>query len=79
MLHLVFDGAWANAELFWWPLGGWSFGDAPLPEVERGWWSLVLEAAGAAALVWIWRRSGLSDAAARRRFRADGRLFTEPD
>ena len=25
MLHLVFDGAWATTDLFWWPLGGWSF------------------------------------------------------
>ena len=24
MLHLVFDGAWADTDLFWWPLGGWS-------------------------------------------------------
>ena len=56
MLHLVFDGAWANAELFWWPLGGWSFGGEPLPEIARGWWSLVLEVFGIAMLVWAWRR-----------------------
>ena len=36
MLHLVFDGAWADAHVFWWPFGGWSFDDAPLPAVERG-------------------------------------------
>ena len=29
MLHLVFDGAWTDTDLFWWPLGGWSFDDAP--------------------------------------------------
>ena len=39
LLHLVFDGAWADTALFWWPLGGWAFDDAPLPEVARGWWT----------------------------------------
>ncbi len=27
LLHLVFDGAWTNTDLFWWPFGGWSFDD----------------------------------------------------
>ena len=36
MLHLVFDGAWATTELFWWPLGGWSFEELELPEASRG-------------------------------------------
>ena len=26
MLHLVFDGAWADAHVFGWPFGGWSLG-----------------------------------------------------
>ena len=75
LLHLVFDAAWADTELFWWPLGGWSFDGADLPEVARGWWSVALEAAGAAILVWVWRSSRLSDPVARRRFLRDGRLF----
>ena len=25
LLHLVFDGAWADSDVFWWPFGGWSF------------------------------------------------------
>ena len=36
LLHLVFDGAWADTDLFWWPLGGWGFDDAALPEVGAG-------------------------------------------
>ena len=36
MLHLVFDGVWTDADLFWWPLGGWGFDGQPLPEVARG-------------------------------------------
>ncbi len=56
MLHLVFDGAWTDADVFWWPLGGWGFGGEPLPEVARGWWNVPLEAAGIGLLVWAWRR-----------------------
>ena len=39
LLHLVFDGAWADTDVFWWPFGGWSF-DAALPEVARGGWTV---------------------------------------
>ena len=77
MLHLVFDGAWADSDLFWWPLGGWGFDDAALPEVGRGWWDVALELVGAAILAWVWRASALSDPAARRRFWRHGRLFSE--
>ncbi|MET0145734.1 MAG: hypothetical protein ABW328_13255 [Ilumatobacteraceae bacterium] len=78
LLHLVFDGAWTDADLFWWPLGGWSLADDRLPEAARGWWwDIALEVVGLVVLAWVWRRSGLSDRSARRRFRADGRLLTE--
>lgn len=79
ILHLVFSGAWGNTEVFWWPLFGWSFDDAPLPVVERGVWSLVLEAAGIAICVWLWRNNHLGDAERRRRFLADGRLDAVPE
>jgi hypothetical protein len=75
LLHLVFDGAWTNTDVFWWPFGGWSFEDARLPEAARGWWNIPLELAGLAILVWVWRRSHLEDPARRRRFLRDGRLF----
>jgi len=76
MLHLVFDGAWATTELFWWPLGGWSFEDLELPEASRGWLNVAFELAGLVMVVWIWRRSHLSDPAARQAFVHHGRLFT---
>jgi hypothetical protein len=76
MLHLVFGAAWATTDLFWWPLGGWSFEELRLPEATRGWFNVVLEVAGALMIAWIWRRSHLSDPAAREAFRRDGRLFT---
>ncbi|MEX2626592.1 MAG: hypothetical protein WD225_06890, partial [Ilumatobacteraceae bacterium] len=43
LLHLVFTGAWRDPQVFWWPFGGLSFGDAPLPIVARGWWNVPLE------------------------------------
>jgi len=52
-LHLVFDGAFTNTGTFWWPIGGWSFVDAPLPVVGRGWWNMPLEIFGVLAL-WRW-------------------------
>ncbi|NDU79406.1 hypothetical protein GWI34_43515, partial [Actinomadura sp. DSM 109109] len=73
--HLVFDGAWATTDVFWWPFTGASIGDEPLPSVQRGWWNVPLEAAGLAIVVWAWRRAGLSDAARRRAVLGNGRLF----
>jgi hypothetical protein len=78
MLHLVFDGTWTNADLFWWPLGGWSFDDDRLPEAARGWWDVALELAGLLMVIWVWRRSRLSDPDARDAFVRHGLLFTEP-
>jgi hypothetical protein len=64
-LHLVVDGAWTDAKVFWWPFGGLSFDDAPLPSVARGWWNVPLELIGLGVLAWFWRRFRLADAARR--------------
>jgi hypothetical protein len=74
-LHLVFDGAWATTDVFWWPFGGWSLAGYRLPEVQRGWLSILLEAAGIAIVVWIWRRDRLADPARRRELLRTGRLL----
>jgi hypothetical protein len=79
ILHLVFDGAWSRTEVFWWPFFGWSFDDAPLPEVDRGAWTIVLEVVGVALCVWLWRRNRLGDGEHRRQFLRDGRLDAIPD
>jgi hypothetical protein len=55
-LHLVFDGAFTSAEMFWWPIGGWQFSADVLPVVARGWWNLPLEIVGVATLWMWWRR-----------------------
>jgi hypothetical protein len=77
LLHLAFDGAWTDTELFWWPLGGWSFDDTALPEASRGWWNVPLELIGLAILVWVWRTARLGDPARRAAARRSGRLFAE--
>ena len=79
ILHLVFDGAWNDTEVFWWPFFGWSFDDAPLPEVARGVWSVMLEVVGIALCIWLWRRNRLGDADRRAAFLHDGRLNAVPD
>lgn len=82
-LHLVFDGAFSSVRSFWWPLtgpgseeqAGWfSFPGEPLPVVERGLFNVVLEIAGAAMLLWIWRHFGLADGSARRALVREGHL-----
>ena len=74
MLHLVLDGMWTVTEVFWWPLFGGSFDDAPIPAVDRGLLLVPMEVAGGAALVWCWRRFGLDDPARRRLLLTTGRL-----
>jgi hypothetical protein len=76
-LHLVFDGAWATTDVFWWPFGGWNLDGNRLPEVQRGWASVVLEAAGVAIVAWVWRRDRLTDPARRRELLRTGRLLAE--
>lgn len=74
LLHLVFTGAWTNTTVFWWPFGGFSFGDAPHPVAQRGWWNVPLEVAGLALCWWIVRRAELTDPTRRARFRQTGQL-----
>lgn len=74
MLHLVFDGAFSNTKLFWWPVGGWSFADDPLPSVARGWFDIVLEIGGLAILWWVVRTFGLRSQARRKNFIETGGL-----
>lgn len=73
LLHLVFDFAFANTSVFWWPFTG-GFDGASLPVAERGWWNVVLELIGAGLLVWAWRLFGLADTERRRHFQRTGQL-----
>ncbi len=73
--HQVFDGAWTQPALLWWPFGG-SSADEVLPLSARPLWAIaVLELVGFAGCWWLWRTSGLSsDAAARAEFWRTGRI-----
>ena len=74
-LHLVLDGAWADAELFWWPfLGADALGEE-LPELARSVGAVVaMELAGVGAAVGTWRAFGLADPARRAALVRTGRL-----
>ena len=73
--HLVLDGSWTRAELFWWPAFGFDFGPSTLPEFDRpivvG---LLLELIGIGAGVWAYRRYDLADPAKRSKLMQTGQL-----
>jgi hypothetical protein len=73
-LHLVFDGAWNDASVFWWPFSGTRPGDQPLPSLDRGAVSIVMEVVGLVILVWAWQRFGFADPRRRRTFWRTGHL-----
>ena len=75
MAHLVLDGAFLTARVFWWPvIGGGSFTSGQIPEWSHLRVSLVLELVGVAVGWWAWRWFGLDDPDRRHRFFTDGRL-----
>lgn len=74
LLYLVFTGAWMDAEVFWWPFGGVDLDGAPAAVIERGWWNVVLEAAGLAMCIWVVRRADLAAPERRATFWRSGRL-----
>jgi hypothetical protein len=74
-LHLVLDGTWTRAKLFWWPfLGAGQLGTGRVPEFDHVGVSLVLEAVGVLVAAWLIRRYALTDAVRRARFLRTGRL-----
>lgn len=77
--HLVFDGAFNNTEVFWWPFSGVAFSNDSIPSFDRMPLNIVLELAGIAMLAWVWRTNSLSDPAARTRFLQTGQLHAGTD
>lgn len=73
-LHLALDGLWTDQDAFWWPFNGPAWSDARLPELSRGPVNVVLEAVGAAALWWCWRRFRLFERPRWQRFLRTGQL-----
>jgi hypothetical protein len=74
LLHLVLDGAWTDTHAFWWPLFGWSWSDAELPELGRGGLNILLEAVGALACFYAYRRFRLDEPERRAHFVHTGRV-----
>jgi hypothetical protein len=74
LMHLVFDGIWADTDAFWWPFTGLGWSHDELPELARGGFDIVLELIGAGLLWWTWHGFRLDDPARRARFLRTGRL-----
>jgi membrane-bound metal-dependent hydrolase YbcI (DUF457 family) len=55
-LHLVFDGAFTNTKMFWWPISGLQFGDYALPVFDRGLINIPLEIVGVLLIIWTRRQ-----------------------
>ncbi len=51
-MHLVFDGAFLNTKMFWWPLVGLSLDGYAIPLVERGFLNIPFEIVGIALILW---------------------------
>lgn len=73
--HLVFDGAFANTESFWWPFTGISMESANVPSIDRGLLNVLHELVGVALLAWVWRRAALATPDNRRLFMTTGVLY----
>ena len=78
-MHLVFDGAFASARLFWWPLAGFSFDDAQLPSATRMGPNVLFEIIGALIFFWAWRQFGLSSRTVRQNFMSTGQLRSKTE
>jgi hypothetical protein len=74
-LHLVLDGVWNTAEVFWWPLFGLDQADQGVPSLTRPWGvTLALEVVGIGLIAWFVGRFGLRDAERRVELIRHGRV-----
>ena len=74
LLHLVFTGAWADTQVFWWPFAGFGFDGARHPVAARGWWNVLLEAIGVGLCWWVYRSASLRRYERRQWFVRTGQL-----
>ena len=79
MCHLVFDGSFTRAAVFWWPLVHRSGSPGRIPELGHLGSSLVLEIVGVGLAAWAWGWFGLTDPSRRDRFLSEGRLDVPGD
>jgi hypothetical protein len=55
-MHLVFDGAFLNTKMFWWPLAGLSLDGYEIPFIERGFLNIPFEIVGLGLVLWTKRQ-----------------------
>jgi hypothetical protein len=73
-LHLIFDGAFNNTKVFWWPFTGISFSGDRLPVVDRGMLNIGFEVAGLLLCVFAYKKFDLGNPQRRREFIRRGTL-----
>jgi hypothetical protein len=73
-LHLIYDGAFNNMQVFWWPFTGLTFSGDQLPGVERGMLNIGFEFVGLLLCAFAWKKFHLCDAIRRKNFLKSGTL-----
>ena len=73
-LHLIYDGAFNNTQVFWWPFTGFSFSGDQLPVVDRGMLNIGFEIVGLLLCAFAWKKFHLSEATRRKNFLKTGTL-----
>ena len=76
-MHLIYDGAFTDTKMFWWPVTGTSIEQKLLLYVERGPWNLPLEIIGITGCLIAWRYFSLSDTTRRAAFLKKGSMRRE--
>ena len=73
-LHLIYDGAFNNTKVFWWPFTGISFSGDRLPVVDRGMLNIGFEVAGLLLCVFAYKKFDLAKPQRRHEFFRRGTL-----
>ena len=73
-LHLIYDGAFNNTQVFWWPFTGLSFSGDRLPVVDRGMLNIGFEIAGLLMCAFAWKKFRLGEPQRRQNFLKSGTL-----
>jgi len=74
LLHLIYDGAFNNTQVFWWPFTGFSFSGDRLPVVDRGMLNIGFEIAGLLMCAFAWKKFRLGEPQRRQNFLKSGTL-----
>ena len=73
-MHLIYDGAFTDTKVFWWPFTGTALSNKSLPSIDRGLVNLPLELIGVIACIIAWRYFSLSNINNRHAFFKRGEL-----